>query len=302
MPRPKDSIGQLLNPCTSYREKLIRKGIKPKDYAKENRRRLRELEARNKKAAVLSEEAAQPKKFATPSKYQNVQPRAFSAAEQQAQKWSKKHSFIHRRSPQVPPVSEHFAPFVETVHRVHEDHVKPPLPRAAVEPEPTPERPRKNFIVNNIRAADRMTPPAKMSPVRRHRNFGKVPQYLLKRNAELALQKLKQESEEQKRAQTRPGMRLLSEQERLHTLRVLQDTQSEVLKALSALPLALGTYGQNQRMTAIQNKLVELERSIKLFSKPEVYVQQEEHVPLPPTAQEGWDEEQYETPREVETW
>ena len=75
MVRPKDSIGQLLNPCTSYREKLKSRGIQPKDYAKENRRKLKQLEARNRALEALQEAEAQKaaKPFAAPAKYKDVQ-------------------------------------------------------------------------------------------------------------------------------------------------------------------------------------------------------------------------------------
>jgi hypothetical protein len=279
MPRPKDTIGQFLSPCTSFRDELRRKGIQPKDHAKENRRRLKELEARNRQALVRGEEAAEQaaKPFATPSKFHKVQPRAFSTAEKQAQRWAQKHSFIHRRSPQVPHVTQEFgtAPSPQN-GRIHDKHFKSPLPRAAVEPEDTPERPRTNFITGNIRAADRMTPPRKEVEVRRHKDFGKVPEYLLKRNAEMAMSKLVEEGEARRRVELRPGMRLLPEAERMETLRVLRETQAEVLKALSALPLALTTLRQNQRMVAIEAKLTELDKSIKLFSRPPVYVKVED--------------------------
>jgi len=279
MYRPKDTIGQLLNPCNSYREKLKRQGIQPKNYAKENRRKLRELQARNRNVAKLQQalKEDESKPYASPAKFQNVQPRAFVAAENEGKRWAKKHSFMTRKSPRVPAVEEQFTVWTPgRQQRPRSAGVKPPLPQEAVKPKMTPRPEPKNFIQRNIRAADSMTPPPKQAAERRHRDFGKVPEYLLKRNAELAMKKLETENEAKKLAQSRPGMRLLSEEERLHTLSLLEKTQADVLKALSALPLALTTYGQNQRMTAIQNKLVELEESIKLFSKPEVYVKMED--------------------------
>jgi hypothetical protein len=120
-----------------------------------------------------------------------------------------------------------------------------------------------------------MTPPPKPPAEARHREFGKVPAYLVKRNTEMALKRLQQQKEQEaQEAQSSapPGMRQLSEPERLETLRVLNETRAEVLRALSALPLAVVTFGQNKRMVAIERKCKELEASIKLFSRPVVFV------------------------------
>lgn len=289
MPRPKDSIGQLLNPCTSVREQMRRRGIRPKNYAAAYRKQLRQLEARNKQVAILQTqmEVQAKKSFTQPVKFQHITPRAFSAASKEADKWTKKHSFLARRSPRVPPVSSCFDDensttpshasiqhnFARTATGVHTPY-KPSLPREAVQPVATPRpTPNKNFIRANIRAADRMTPPPKAQVTRRHANFGKVPQYLLKRNAELALLKIKEEKELQRQASDTPeGMKLLPEKKRLEMLKVLVDTKNEVMEALSAMPLAIATYGQGKRMAAIEHKCQQLEASIRLFSRRKVYV------------------------------
>lgn len=77
-----------------------------------------------------------------------------------------------------------------------------------------PKETKEKSISRNIEEKDRKA--------RKHENFGSVPEYLLKRKEEWVIEaedRLKRESE----ADCPLGMRIVSEEERLETLKMLQD-------------------------------------------------------------------------------
>ena len=69
-----------------------------------------------------------------------------------------------------------------------------------------------------------------------------------------------------------PGMRLLSEEERLETLKNLQGSRTEVEKALGKMPISMKTLAIRQKKTELEKKLDEIDRAIQTFLRPQVYI------------------------------
>ena len=68
------------------------------------------------------------------------------------------------------------------------------------------------------------------------------------------------------------GMRLLSEDERLETLAVLQKNRADVERALQGLPLKIETVGQIRRRDELERRMREIEEGLKVFARPKVLV------------------------------
>lgn len=102
------------------------------------------------------------------------------------------------------------------------------------------------------------------------RRVPRVPAYLKKRQAELA--------EEKRRALMPPpqkipdGYRLVSEDERIGTVEVLQQRRAEVERALNSLPFKIETLGQRRREADLTGRLGNLEKLLVLFGNPTVFV------------------------------
>ena len=68
------------------------------------------------------------------------------------------------------------------------------------------------------------------------------------------------------------GMRLLSEDERLETLAVLQKNRADVERALQGLPLKIETVGQIRRRDELERRMREIDEGLKVFARPKVLV------------------------------
>ena len=69
-----------------------------------------------------------------------------------------------------------------------------------------------------------------------------------------------------------PGTRLLSEEERVETLRILKQTKIATQNALSQIPLSMRTLSLAKRKEELERKLEEMDNAIKTFSRKKVYV------------------------------
>jgi len=77
---------------------------------------------------------------------------------------------------------------------------------------------------------------------------------------------------EEEKARHPPGTRLMPEEERLDTLKDLQDSLKEINTALEKLPVVSRTIAMERHKKDLEEKLVRIERAIETFSKKVVYV------------------------------
>jgi len=104
-----------------------------------------------------------------------------------------------------------------------------------------------------------------------HAEYGKVPQYLERFKEERQAQEdQRRRTEEQ--ASCPSGMRLMSEEERLETLELLQKGKADVWSAINKLPIASNTPSIIRRRNEYERKLDEIESGLKTFSRAKVYI------------------------------
>jgi len=98
-----------------------------------------------------------------------------------------------------------------------------------------------------------------------------VPAYLQDRKAQWA------EDEARRKAEARDpecpaGMTLMSNEERLDTLRILNDSEKETHALLFKMPMRVTTPSMVKKKNDLEAKLKEIEAAKKIFSRPKVYV------------------------------
>lgn len=107
--------------------------------------------------------------------------------------------------------------------------------------------------------------------MQKHKNYGKVPQYIAKYKDEAEIKKAKKQQEREK-AKLPPGTHLMDEEERIQTLEELQKQKNDVYQMLRSLPLSMRTDTLQNKKRDLELKVVELEKAIATFSRKVVYV------------------------------
>ena len=104
-----------------------------------------------------------------------------------------------------------------------------------------------------------------------HKEFGKVPKYLkdMKMKAKL-MKDIEKKKEEEKNYPK--GTRLLSEEERIFTLKKLKESKRELENLVTKLPITLDSIGAKNRQNKLFKELDEIEQAIITFSKTKVFV------------------------------
>lgn len=293
--KQKDSIGVLLFP-SSKREELMRRGVKPKDYMRDNRLELKESQQKQRQIKLEAEQAPPPLFKMTqfkdiPSRlYDEKKPTATptSSPSPEGKEKGKGGLFLERR--QSEKRIEELAhskrvqrsEFERKIERERSESGRPPTPRKASVPSSTdvarlPPKKEINFIGKNRTMAQVQGPLRRLSlkedseTPSKHESYGRVPDYLEQRNQQWAEAK----EEERRNApdpHAPPGMALMSEEERKSTLDKLFSSQAAVLQQLSLMPFVIETQSQKNCQHALELKLNDIENAVKIFSKPKVYI------------------------------
>jgi len=161
---------------------------------------------------------------------------------------------------------------------------KPGVPTAqqcAEERQAAPPAPPKNFITSNAVENILAVPKRAEEPVDwlKKQAYGKVPKYLQKIKAEIMdeYEYIRQMQQAQADAGP-PGMRLLSEEERLGLIDELKQKWDEVnvsYQQSSVLSLAsLDTIGKVKRKEMYEAQLAQIEKDIEKLSKQNIYVRE----------------------------
>ncbi|MFT7805051.1 enkurin domain-containing protein 1-like [Arapaima gigas] len=242
----------------------------PRDYGKENVRRLREIQKRCREHEA-ERQRAQPvpvKALWTSSKYQNVPSKVMTQLQDanpprkaECQNFLRAHSrtglsssVLLQRSP--------------SSHSLHSSDSEMQVCGRTVD-----------FVSLNARAAGK-------TALRRSQSLqnissqqqksvcapkGLVPQYLEKRK-----EQWQREEEERRRNLPDPsvpaGHTLVPEKERQEMLQSLKNTQQSLVKELLALPVRVDTLSIQSRRAELDRRLSELDEAIKIFSRDKVFV------------------------------
>ena len=105
----------------------------------------------------------------------------------------------------------------------------------------------------------------------KHKDYGKVPDYIKK--YEIEREQQKEEEKKQKEASKYPkGTKLLSEEERVSTLNGLINSKKEMETLLEKMPITTRTLSIQNKKEELIKKLEEIEKAIDMFSKKQVFI------------------------------
>ena len=105
----------------------------------------------------------------------------------------------------------------------------------------------------------------------KHKNYGKVPEYIKKYELEREIKK--EEIKKQEAASKYPkGTKLLSEEERINTLNGLINSKKEMTNLLEKLPITTRTLAMQNKKEELIKKIEEVEKAIEMFSKKQVFI------------------------------
>ena len=274
-------ISDFLCPDNGFRGKQERLGGKPKDHMRQN---FRDLQSMQLKLREDREEAAQPpKELYKMTQFKKVQSKVFQPNNDENRserinngEFLTKGNSEKRRDELTEKRKQQRYELEARLEENRLTEAKPLTPRKASIPKETAHlapRSNANFISRNRSEAKILAPPEEHEVIQepKHSEFGRVPKYLENRKAQW-----EEEKEEIRRnapdPNCPPGMKLMSEDERLSTLEILQQNREEAMKQFSKLPFVIETASLIRRKNEIEMKLKEIENAIGLFSRPRVYI------------------------------
>ena len=232
----------------------------PINYAKKNYDKIQQKQANNRQRAADEEEKLQSQKNWKIKRFENVESRLTRNGDVKEQPKSTRSNSMRgsagaQRRQNVPaPVHERAAsggPMIVTID--------PNYDPANVQPEP-----QRNHETEN-------QAPGQSAARAQNKNYGKVPAYMKGIKKELAQDK-ERKAKAIEDANNPPGMRLMTEDERLETLQMLITAKDEAMLDYNKLPIAANNMAIKQRRQDLEDKIQEVEKAIKTFTRPKVYV------------------------------
>lgn len=134
-----------------------------------------------------------------------------------------------------------------------------------------PTVPRQRSTPAIDRKAQRPAPSAAAVPCMiEQREVGRVPKYLRRRQEELA--EIKRLANRPASPQPPPGYRRVGEDERLTTLRLLENRKMDLEKAHQSLPMKIETLGQRKREKDLDDRLKHIDRLLQMFGTALVFI------------------------------
>ena len=134
----------------------------------------------------------------------------------------------------------------------------------------------KNYIRQNRQLVtdNKIQPKKSLAEVKKdvkHKDYGKVPDYIKK--YEIEREQQKEEEKKQKEASKYPkGTKLLSEEERVSTLNGLINSKKEMETLLEKMPITTRTISIQNKKEELIKKLEEVEKAIDMNSKKQVFI------------------------------
>jgi len=265
---------------------MQQQGKTPRNHALDNRIALRQQQKENRERLAEAQESARP--VAIKSKlYRDIKSKIVSegmnthspsasprhthlsegcadASERDAGRFLRKGTLDGR-------LQQHQAKVSSPRLSPRKEPVKAAVPRGRAHLAP---RSNTDFIISNRTEAAHLSPPKtnqQHDPGRKHGEFGTVPVYLRERKEQWA-DKEKKRIANQPDPNCPPGMKLMPEDERIETLRILGESEKEAHAALFKLPLRATNPSAVKRREAIEAKIREIEAAKKVFSKENVYI------------------------------
>eukprot|EP00389_Voromonas_pontica_P009889 GDKH01015024.1.p1 GENE.GDKH01015024.1~~GDKH01015024.1.p1 ORF type:complete len:309 (-),score=37.73 GDKH01015024.1:204-1130(-) len=289
-------MDSVIRPVNGVREEMLRRGVNPKDFAKQNVSLLKQAQERNRHIRNLHEEQASQEPFVM-SRFKTAKPLVYEqprgVSTENARPFLKAHSgnvagsvpIGKRASPAEAAGELPVSAIQSSAGAKLRPKPRPTVPRASEALPVTRQPNNKDYIRDNARRAvqldskpgDAPRVPARLqvAPPDRaelHPEFGRLPKYIEQFRSDETDKKLRAEAEAARRA-IPDGYRVLGEAERLETLATLQKKREEVEKEAGRLPLRIETVGQKRRQAELQRRLDELDGAVKVFEKKTVLVE-----------------------------
>ena len=265
-----DHVKNILNPeLRSYRAMQIAKGIKPKNFAKLNRRKIAHAKRERRKKIEEEKKVKNEKQDFFKrwhSKYDHIESKFRSTTA--ATSTEKQIGFLRRGSGTSKKV--------EPKPRTPRTHTKPRVPSAQSLTRPTSSgsSEKVDYIEQNREAA-RNTPRGRrrdISPPEvkgRELKQGAIPAYLTRRKREWADQLHRERNKDK---DCPPGMVLMNEKDRISKIHSISLEIEKTKNLLTTVPLNIRVPSVKRKKVALESKLKHLEASLKRFMMPKVYV------------------------------
>ena len=290
------SVGDILMPTNGIRGAQKRAGITPKNHMIENRMALRFAQEKAREERERNARGGQD--LYKLEQFRNVAPRVYEAPnsprrggddDDNCSRSVNRENFLQRgtASKRMEDLKAKNSSARQVIKAQIEDARfianRPLTPRKGETPKHDEygvfaPRHDADFIKRNRRAAEDMHAPITMTQRERskkeatvHESFGKVPDYLRNRKAQMQRDK----DEEARRApdpNCPKGMKLMPEDERVQTLEVLKSSREEAINQLAKMPFILETPTAKRKHAELEMKLKEIEAALSLFSKQKVYI------------------------------
>ncbi|XP_070545327.1 enkurin domain-containing protein 1-like isoform X2 [Ptychodera flava] len=289
----KGSVGLLLQLEGQgiYRPPSSRQRPESRDYARENVRKLRQIQSQNRRRKEeVHRKSNEPVKVLPQSeKYRDVQSKLSEHLSQPAptpRPESASYLRAHSR-PGTPDVSvrgRSLSPAPRPSSAQSNRRSSTPTVNSL---ESKPRKENVNFIALNARQTKHVQPlkspsAAALEEYKRKKEDsqksykkGEVPSYLRSRQKQW-----EKEEEERKRnipdPDLPPGHTVMPERERRETLEVLRQKERDLTNELARLPVTADTVRARSKRAEIENRLSEIEEAIKIFSRKKVFVKLDE--------------------------
>lgn len=278
----RSAVADFISPDNGVRGRMARNGHKPKDHMSDNKAIIKNVQYKNREDR---ERSAQPQREAYKlSQFKDVEARVFDEPTKQSELAGKHNgAYIAKgssssRQEKLQLEARQKRLEIENMLNDARDSKQPSSPRKSSVPKADQvaalaPRSRADFISQNKTNADRLQPPSRREDKgpSKHESYGRVPDYLERRNAQ------QKQAEDNRRRNAPdpscpPGMTLMPEDERVETVRTLEQSLEEVNRQLQKLPFVIETHSIQKRHDALESKLKEIERALTIFRRPKVYV------------------------------
>ena len=294
-------MAELLHPTSGIREAQIRRGITPRDHAKDNRLKLKEMQLKNKQRREAVAAAAASPKLQSSTKFAAVGSRVAAQLARPASAASLPTHTPELRNFSCPkpcgPAGRVFTAWAPPpllneggADLPRREKRNPPVP---LRQPPPPKPPPVDFVKRNtelssltprkavaaVAAASPGSPPGTGGKSRHH---GRLPPYLLDRKLELA-QAAEAKANAAKPRECPEGTHVLAEEERQRVLDLVRRGQERMHKELDAMPFVVDTYGLKEKQLQLTRQLQQLDAAEKAFSRTKVIVTDDDE----PTASMG---------------
>lgn len=280
--RNQGTLAQLFNPqARPYSVGSRPSSAQPKNFAKENVHRIKEMQKVNREKQKESNTSEPVKAVYKPGKFDHVDSKVAQEvkAPPAPPQRSNSATFLRAGSRNGPAVKDRPTSCEPVIPR----EIKLTVPKASIAKKHQPEVKNSNHVHENVRRAPsplRPRPPsviaaeqlaAKRQESEKRYRRGKVPKYLKNRQEQW------KQDEARRIANTPdpsipPGHTLMPREERLQTLASLEKNHEELVTQLNALPVRVDTLRVKTKKSELEKKLVEIEDAIKIFSRPKVFV------------------------------